>query len=70
MYYSILELTFTVANATNADVFSVFEQDMSIVIDIINYLIERAERGTAPDPKPQQSTQKKTSNRDVFWDYV
>lgn len=70
MYYSILELTFTVANATNADVFSVFEQDMSIVIDIINYLIERAENGTEPAPDPQQSTQKKTGNRDVFWDYV
>ena len=65
----MFELTFTVANATNADVFRVFEQDMSVVIDVINYLTMRAEDNDADDPAPQQMNTE-TKKKDIFWDYV
>lgn len=67
----MIELTFSVANATNCDVFRVFEQDMSVVIDVINYLVERAEG--EQEPMPEQRTAHdgaKTRVRDTFWDYV
>lgn len=46
--------------------FRVFEQDAEIVIDVINYLIERAEDAEqSPIPPKKQKTK-----RDVLWDYV
>ena len=57
------------ANATNCDVFRVFDQDTDDVIKVINYLIERAENHKKPDVPPQ-AVQKSGKAMDDFWDYV
>ena len=46
--------------------FRVFDQDAEIVIDVINYLIERAEDAEQSAIPPK----KKESKSDVLWDYV
>lgn len=62
-----MQLTFTIANATNCDVFSVFEQEMDIVIDVVNYLTERADSEAQQSAPPKKPADHK---RDDFWDYV
>lgn len=42
---------------------------MSVVIDVINYLTERAEISDADEPAPPQ-TDTREKKRDTFWDYV
>lgn len=63
-------MTFAVANATGSDVFSVFEQDIDLVIDVINYLIARGKKNTK---KPHKSPSKSYGNgkfkEDDFWKY-
>lgn len=42
---------------------------MSVVIDVINYLTERAEINDVDDPEPPQTVTGE-KKRDTFWDYV
>jgi hypothetical protein len=57
-----------VAEATHESAFSIMERDASLVIEIINHLIERAEKQN----KPQQNTkaQQPPEVKRNFWDYV
>lgn len=41
---------------------------MSVVIDVINYLTERADLSAGDEPREQIDTGKR--KRDSFWDYV
>lgn len=63
-------MTFAVANATGSDVFSVFEQDIDIVIDVINYLIARGKKNTKkPHKIPSKSYSNGKFKEDEFWKY-
>lgn len=64
---------------TGADIFRILDQDVNDVIDVINYLIERAE--DQPEPRaPMKASEKPesadtfrvggTRKHDEFWDYV
>jgi hypothetical protein len=57
-----MELTFTVASATNTNIFTIFAQDTQDVIDCINYLIKRGKNGAAES--------KKVKKKDDFWKYI
>lgn len=43
---------------------------MSVVIDVINYLTERAEINDTDEPAPAPQMDTETKKRDIFWDYV
>lgn len=63
-------MTFAVANATGSDVFSVFEQDIDIVIDVINYLIARGKKNTKkPHKIPSNGYGNGKFKEDDFWKY-
>jgi hypothetical protein len=58
-----MELTFTIASATGADVFKVMEQDTADVIECANYLIKRGKKKQSGTPQPMKK-------KDDFWNYI
>ncbi|QHJ73610.1 hypothetical protein [Butyrivibrio virus Arian] len=60
-------MTFNISQATLTSVFIITEQDADIVIDIINYLIDKGERSENNMPEPPK---KSNNTRDVLWDYI
>jgi hypothetical protein len=58
-----MELTFTVASATNTNIFTVFAQDIQDVVDTVNFLIRRGKKGGAESKQVKKQ-------KDDFWKYI
>ena len=74
-----MSLAFVVSEKTGADIFTIFNQSANDVIDVINYLIERAEDQTEQATHIKASEKQESGDtfriggarkHDEFWDYV
>lgn len=69
MSFELMELTFTVAEATHESVFSIYERETMLVIEVINHLIERAENQNTQPYKGIAQSPQEVKQKD-FWDFV
>lgn len=66
--YDLIDLTFNVASATGADVFSIYDRDAEEIIEIINYIILRGKKTSKAIP--ETTPERGKDGLDKIWSYI